>query len=188
MTTLRTSGHRPLGEARRSTVSAIHSMSPWRPSASHWRSRFPAAGAASAAAIPKLAKPRRVASSASPLRRAAPWSCNSMSGGQPLQPGGEVVADLAFKITPEQPVRRAGQLVIIDRAAELPCRGPADARQRNAIPATRQSPAPACRGGCNRPSSPASSTPSAASSRQARGPNPTPARQTPPAQSLRAHR
>src|SRR3546814_2921261 len=32
-------------------------MSPWRPSSSHWRSRLPAAGAASARAVPQAAKP-----------------------------------------------------------------------------------------------------------------------------------
>src|SRR5688572_9931346 len=73
----RTSGQRPAGEARRSAVSSIQIMSPWLPSASHWRNRSPLAGAASARAKPIAQKPNSRAFSSSLARRAAsfglPW-------------------------------------------------------------------------------------------------------------------
>ena len=68
--TLRTSGHSATGAARWCARSSIQIMSPCAPSASHWRSRSPARGAASPRATPTATKPNSAAFCPSSARKA----------------------------------------------------------------------------------------------------------------------
>src|SRR4051812_14133802 len=85
--TLRTSGHNPAGEPRRSAFSSIQIMSPWAPSASQALSRSAVFGVASAGATPNAQKPSSLAFDASAARIfGLPF--NIFSRYQPDQPGG----------------------------------------------------------------------------------------------------